>query len=245
MLILDLSDDNLRVEVHSSLILRSWLPLGGLVITWSPSTNWSVSIAAQGLLEKLSVTDILWSDAHTHTHTYTLVKTFFGSYCTILWKPQTFWNSGDMRFLRRIGRLDSPREWKRGASEFPYYSHTAGVWVGLVLASPGQLPSWPPWSPPPSRHLEQVHNLSTSATRHLAQVLCHHNLPSKWALFSVHIIECSTIATLHLAQVFCHHDPGPSFRRSPFCKKIVVLIFLLFFGRDLCFQTGPGSLHQN
>ena len=176
MLIFDLSDDNLRVEVHSSLILRSWLPVGGLVITWSPSTNWSVSIAAQGLLEKLSVTDILWSDAHTHTHTYTLVKTFFGSYCTILWKPQTFWNSGDMRFLRRIGRLDSPREWKRGASEFPYYSHTAGVWVGLVLASPGQLPSWPPWSPPPSRHLEQVHNLSTSATRHLAQVLCHHNV---------------------------------------------------------------------
>ena len=53
MLIYDLSDDNLRVEVHSSLILRSWLPLGGLVITWSPSTNWSVSIAAQGLLEKL------------------------------------------------------------------------------------------------------------------------------------------------------------------------------------------------
>ena len=179
------------------------------------------------------------------SYTYTLVKTFFGSYCTILWKPQTFWNSGDMRFLRRIGQLDSPREWKRGASEFPYYSHTAVVWMGLVLSSPGQLPSWPPWSPPPSRHLEQVHNFSTSATRHLAQVLCHHNLPSKWALFSVHIIECSTIATLHLAQVFCHHDPGPSFRRSPFCKKIVVLIFLLFFGRDLCFQTGPGSLHQN
>ena len=66
MLIFDLSDDNLRVEVHSSLILRSWLPVGGLVITWSPSTNWSVSIAAQGLLEKLSVTDILWSDAQIH-----------------------------------------------------------------------------------------------------------------------------------------------------------------------------------
>ena len=111
------------------------------------------------------------------SNTYTLVKTFLGSYCTILWKRQTFWNSGDIRFLHKIERLGSPREWQRGASEFPYYSHTAGVLVGLVLSSPGQLPSWPPWSPPPSRHLEQVHNFSTSASLHLAQVLCHHNRP--------------------------------------------------------------------
>ena len=81
MLIFDLSDDNLRVEVHSSLILRSWLPVGGLVITWSPSTNWSVSIAAQGLLEKLSVTDILWSDAHTLTHWSKLSSAVIVRFC--------------------------------------------------------------------------------------------------------------------------------------------------------------------
>ena len=37
----------------------------------------------------------------------------------------------------------------------------------------------------------------------------------------------------------------PHSEEALFAKKIVVLIFLLFFGRDLCFQTGPGSLHQN
>ena len=137
---------------------------------------------------------------------YTLVKTFLGSYCTILWKRQFFWNSWDIRFLQRIGRLDSPREWKRGASEFPYYSHTAGVLVGLVLSSPGQLPSWPPWSPPPSRHLEPWTGAQSLHKCFIAP--CTGSLSPQSTRFTVHIIECSTIATLHLARVFCYHDPG-------------------------------------
>ena len=174
-MICDLSDDNLRVEVHSSLILRSWLPVGGLG-NHMVTLNQLISQHRRSRLTGKTFCN--WYIVKWCPNTYTLVKTFLGSYCTILWMRQFFWNSGDIRFLRRIKRLDSPREWKRGARDFPYYSHTAGVLVGLVLSSPGQLPSWPPWSPPPSRHLEQVHNFSTSASLHLAQVLCHHGRPS-------------------------------------------------------------------
>ena len=175
------------------------------------------------------------------SNAYTLVKTFLSSYCTILWKRQFFWNSWDIRFLQRIGRLDSPREWKRGASEFPYYSHTAGVLVGLVLSSPGQLPSWPPWSPPPSRHLEPWTGAQFLHKCFIAP--CTGSLPPQ-STFLVGPVQCLYHRVLHN----CYIAPCTGFllpwswlliQRTPFLqKKLWCWYFYSFLEEISAFKLG-------
>ena len=88
-------------------------------------------------------------------NTYTLVKTFLGSYCTILWKRQFFCNSGDLRFLQRTGQDGwIPRGNERGEQVnshiIPtqlgswwvlYWPHLASSHLGLLglLPLPGTL----------------------------------------------------------------------------------------------------------
>ena len=117
-----------------------------------------------------------------------------------------------------------PHSWGLGGS------CTVLTWTAPILASLVSSPFPAPWT-----GAQFLHKCLIATTIYLLSGTCSVFISPS----APQLLHC-TLHRFSATMILAPHSED-----ALFAKKIVVLIFLFFFGRDLCFQTRLGALHQN